>query len=327
MEKLDLKDRKILYELDLHSRQSFRSIGRKVGLSKDVIASRVKKLQEKGIIKFISAEIDWDKLGYSYPRYYYKLQFITPEIKKEIIDCYTNYKHVRTVSSNHGSNDLCVIYSVKNLSEFYNTWGETYLNKYRDYFAKQLFSIITLVKLYKSTFLIEVNKSKNSERFKYNFGGSGKRVEIDNFDLQLLQLIATNARMPMVEIVKKMNSTAKTINNRIKNLIKQGVIQGFSICIDYSKIGYHYFKADVVLKDPKKLPDLIKIIEKNPNLITIQKAIGYVDVEFSFILKNADQLLKIMEELSTKLPNVIKDYTYFYHVDIHKFDTKPVKKI
>ena len=42
MEKLDLKDKKILYELDIDCRQSFRSIGRKVGLSKDVVATRVK---------------------------------------------------------------------------------------------------------------------------------------------------------------------------------------------------------------------------------------------------------------------------------------------
>ena len=30
MEKIDLKDRKILYHLDLNSRESFRSIGKKV---------------------------------------------------------------------------------------------------------------------------------------------------------------------------------------------------------------------------------------------------------------------------------------------------------
>jgi len=58
MEKLDLKDKKILYELDIDSRQSFRSIGRKVGLSKDVVASRVKKLQEIGIIKRFFARYD-----------------------------------------------------------------------------------------------------------------------------------------------------------------------------------------------------------------------------------------------------------------------------
>jgi len=48
MEKLDLKDRKILYHLDLDSRQPFRSIGRKVGLSKDAVVSRVKNFKKKG---------------------------------------------------------------------------------------------------------------------------------------------------------------------------------------------------------------------------------------------------------------------------------------
>lgn len=65
MEKLDLKDRKILYHLDLDSRQSFRSLGKKVGLSKDIVASRVKKLQEKGIIKGFFAVVDYSKLGYN----------------------------------------------------------------------------------------------------------------------------------------------------------------------------------------------------------------------------------------------------------------------
>jgi DNA-binding Lrp family transcriptional regulator len=51
MEKLDVKDRKILYHLDLDSRQPFSQLGKKVGLSKDLVAYRVKKLHERGIIK------------------------------------------------------------------------------------------------------------------------------------------------------------------------------------------------------------------------------------------------------------------------------------
>ena len=37
MEQVDLKDRKILYELDLNCRQSNAQIGKKVGLSKEVV--------------------------------------------------------------------------------------------------------------------------------------------------------------------------------------------------------------------------------------------------------------------------------------------------
>ena len=70
MEKLDLKDRKILYVLDLDSRQSFRSIGRKVGLSKDIVTNRVKKLQEKGIIKRFFTYYDILQLGLNFLRFY-----------------------------------------------------------------------------------------------------------------------------------------------------------------------------------------------------------------------------------------------------------------
>ena len=55
MYKLDKKDKDILYELDLNSRQSFNQIGRKIKLSKEVVQYRIKQL-EKVKIKFIIAK-------------------------------------------------------------------------------------------------------------------------------------------------------------------------------------------------------------------------------------------------------------------------------
>ena len=43
MVKIDLKDRKILYELDNYSRQSLSNIGKKVGLHKNVVLYRIKR--------------------------------------------------------------------------------------------------------------------------------------------------------------------------------------------------------------------------------------------------------------------------------------------
>ena len=60
---VDVKDRKILYQLDVNSRQSFRSIGRKVGLSKDAVFRRIKRLQEEGIIIRFITLFDYLRLG------------------------------------------------------------------------------------------------------------------------------------------------------------------------------------------------------------------------------------------------------------------------
>ena len=48
---LDIKDRKILAELDKNSRQSLKKIGKKVRLSPEVVFHRMKKLEKSGVIK------------------------------------------------------------------------------------------------------------------------------------------------------------------------------------------------------------------------------------------------------------------------------------
>ena len=50
MDSLDVKDRRILYELDFNSRQSNSKIGKKVGLHKNVVNYRIKRMEKNGII-------------------------------------------------------------------------------------------------------------------------------------------------------------------------------------------------------------------------------------------------------------------------------------
>ena len=55
---LDLKDRKNLYHLDLNCRQSNTQIGKKAGLSRQVVEYRIKRMEEEGIIKGYWTNID-----------------------------------------------------------------------------------------------------------------------------------------------------------------------------------------------------------------------------------------------------------------------------
>ena len=56
----------------------------------------------------------------------------------------------------------------------------------------------------------------------------------------------------------------------------------YSIDIDWSKIGYQLYKADIVLKDPKKIHQIIDYIRTNPNLFCRMASLGYVDLELIF---------------------------------------------
>jgi DNA-binding Lrp family transcriptional regulator len=55
---------RVLEEYLRDSRQSIREVARKVGVSSGTVASRLKEMEDSGIIRRYSAILDYEKLGY-----------------------------------------------------------------------------------------------------------------------------------------------------------------------------------------------------------------------------------------------------------------------
>jgi Lrp/AsnC family leucine-responsive transcriptional regulator len=318
MEKLDIKDQKIVYYLDLNSRQSFSQIGKKVGLHKDSVAHRVKRLQEKGIIVRFNTLIDSLKLGYTCIRFYLNFQYITPEIKNEIIDHFVDFKRTQLVASPEGGFELCVFMLAKNVIEIHSFWQKT-LSKYRDYFSDQIITPFIGENIYPKSFLMD----ETDDRTNLIVKRGGETVDYDNLDFQILQLLARNSRIQTLDIAKELNTTSATITNRISRLIDKGVILRFHITINWEIIGYKWFKADLYLKDYNKLHQIIKYLEANPYLAYIDKTFGYADLELELIVKNINQLKQIIEDISFKFPSMIRNHTYFSVANSHKWVDMP----
>ncbi len=325
MPKIDLKDRKILYQLDLNARKSLAEIGKKVGLPKNVVAYRINRLQELGIIKNFYTVIDASKLGYISLRFYLVFQYATPEIQEEIINYFVKNRYTYWIGSVEGRFDLVVIMWIKDLNDFYTFWEET-LKKYRDYFQDQLFTIYIQLLHYRYSYLLKgiaTNTKLLDDRQKFEITGGGKKVNIDDLDFQILKLIASDARIPVTEIAKKANTTAAIATYRIKKLIKSGVIQGFRTNIDIYNLNLQHFKVDIYLKDYKKIKEITNYIKLNPHLIYIDKSAGISDLELEFHLQNLEELHKIMKDLIIKFPNSIKNYKHFIIPKTHKVNYMP----
>jgi DNA-binding Lrp family transcriptional regulator len=320
MVKIDSKDREILYQLDLNSRQSFAEIGNIVGLSKTVVAYRVNKLIENGIIKTFYTVIDAFKLGYISFRIYLVYQYMTQQKEKEIIDYFISQKLTWWTISAEGRFDLALIMWVKDINDFYSFWEET-LKRFRDYFMEQQFSAYIQLYTYRYSYLLD--DVKKSDRTKFEITGGGAQVMIDELDFRLLRLIAPHARMPVKEIANRLNTTVAVVNYRIKKLIKEGVIQGFRSDMDLSQLGYQFFKADIDLKDYKQRGKLINYAKTNPHLVRIDKSVGISDLELEYHVLSLEQFHEIMKDLTNKFPNIIKKYRYVYASKLHKMNYMP----
>src|SRR3989344_5998754 len=84
--KLDLKDKKILFELDFNARMPYSQLAKKVGLSKQGAENKVNNLIKKGVIKGFYPVVNVLKLGYHYCRLSLTLQNMTEKDYQEIVD-------------------------------------------------------------------------------------------------------------------------------------------------------------------------------------------------------------------------------------------------
>ena len=321
MVKLDLKDRKILYELDLNCRQSNSNIGKKVGLKRDVVTYRIKKMQDDGIIKNFLTDIDTFKLGYNVFRIYINLQYMNPEIKKEIIQYFVDYKDSWAVISVKSEIDLAIIIWVRNIFDFYQFWEKT-LDIYEDYFAKYSISIYIQGDVYKKSYLLPDFEDKTDRKL-YSVNCGGNPIKIDLLDYKLLNEIAVNARVPLIVLAQKFECSSQSINYRLKNLVESGVIKGFRVDIDLSKIGLQRFKPNIFLKDHRLKKQIYDYLKNKSYLDYMNFAIGWADLGPEIVVKDYDELLKIMDEINERFSGAIKKQFFFITDTIHKLRCLP----
>jgi len=314
---IDLKDRKILYQLSLNARQSLKQIGKKVDLSKNTVDYRIKKLEKYGIIQNYYTFIDGIRLGYTVIRIYFIFQYITDDIKKEIIDYFVKTKSAVVIYTLQGGYDFEVVFWIKDLNSFYTYWQET-LKKYGDFFQDQTLSLYIKYITHKLSFIISDLKGINHSKYIDIMGGK-KPVEVDDIDIKILKIISSNARIPLVTISEKIGMSPEAIKYRINKLKRIEIIKGFRANIDHTKLGYQYFKLDIYLKDYSQRNKIINHIRNNIYLFSIDVTTGSSHLEFEFFVKDLSHLNEIMGEINKKFPGSMRNFKYFNFKEVHKY--------
>lgn len=325
MDQLDVKDRKILYQLNLNCRQSNTQIGKRVGLSKQVVDYRIKKMEVEGIIYGYQTVINSFKLGYDVYRYYVTFQNATQKIKDEMINFLIQYKDMWTVYSASGLFDLGIVMWVKNIKKFQLFWEE-FNDKYGDYLSDKIYSVLLYLHYYNHSFLLPKNSDK-ADRDNFILVGHEPEVEIDKLDYDLLNIIVLNARKPVVDIAKQLNCSSQTVNYRIKNLMDKGIIKSFKAGIDYSKLNLHQIGLGIWLRKLSNRRDIWKIFGDNPNVVYILTCAGYADIQIEMIIDSLDTLEDFMYEISEQFQDSIRKFNYFTLKNRYLFRCLPDMKV
>ena len=317
---LDLKDRKILYQLDTDCRQTNNEIGKKVGLSKQVVDYRIKRFLKEGIIPRFATVVDTYKLGFSKYKIYLSLENASKEVIKQMIDFLKSHDKTEWIATCSGRWDIIAGYIVKDIYEFNDAVKELD-EKFSQYIAIRETAISLGVPHWRKEYLLN-NKEPHRVIMQ---GGQRGDYKIDKTDEEILKLLVNNARMLITEIAQKLKTTPRVINYRIKNLKKDKIILINRIFLDLNKFNWIYCKALLKFKSltNQKYNQFSQHCNNLNNLTYIINSIGSWDVELDFEIEDFNKFNQVMLELRDKFSDIIKHYDFVIVMNEDKLDYYP----
>lgn len=318
--KLDLKDRKILYELDFHARDSYNQLAKKVGLSKQGVEYRINNLIKRGVIKGFYPVINVPKLGFIYLRVLLTLQNASEVEKNKIIEHLKKDKRVFWLFEMQGTFDLLVVVWSKTIDGL-RTFVEELEMKYGNFIKKRVESIMTNVIHYRYRFLTD---SKKIEEI--HMKETEKRVEIDKKDELILNILSRNPRVSLVEMSKSVKESPKTIAYRIAKLEKEKLIEAYRPIINHNLLGLTYYKIFINLNkvSEEQSLKLKQHIISNPQVIYLVEGISMQgDLDIEMMVNSNQELFDFIKDLRNKFPKLIAEYSTLVFIDTLKVKYLP----
>ena len=313
--KLDVKDKKLLYELDINSRKSNSEIGKKIRLNKNTVSYKIKRLENEKVILSYYTVIDNARLGYYSFRCYAKFFNTNKEQEQRLLDWLIKNPRVGVVSRIETIYDFGFMIWVKDSYEFEKFWYELKSN-FREFFWNERVDVFTSAYNFRRKYLISTN-----EKSEYDFIGTNKPVKHDSLDLEILKILSKNARIPLIEIAERLKTPERTIAFRIKQLEKNKIIQSYRVNLNYEKLGIEYFKVNIHLNKVPERKLLLEFAASNPNIIYYDITNNDYDYELDIEIQDRKELIKLLEELKTKFQ--VRDLEILSFKEYYKLELIP----
>ena len=133
---------------------------------------------------------------------------------------------------------------------------------------------------------------------------------LDGDNLIITGFLGTGKTSAGQEIARRLgNVTARTVTNRIDNLVDQGIIHIRSI-VNPDKVGYSMLAYVFIEVEPGNLRRVAEHLDKLPQISYVAFATGETDIVTKVRARNIQELYDFVIEVLGKIPGVRHTQTY-----------------
>ena len=134
-------------------------------------------------------------------------------------------------------------------------------------------------------------------------------TNIEDIDLRILSLLQGDCRLSFNKLAKKLGVSVGTAFNHVKRLEKKGIIEGYTLSLDFSKIGFNLTVIVMIQAEGKFLTDVENELSKSANIIAVYDVTGNYDAVAVAKFKDRASLNVFIKNLLS-LPHVRRTVTH-----------------
>jgi len=322
-EHLDIKERKIIAQLDKNCRQSITSVAKKVGLSNQLTNYHVNNLiQNKTISRFLTI-FNFRKLGYDVYYVLVEFQNLTRDKEGEILKYIGNNPTIAWLITTYGKWNLVFCVMAKTTSDFNDVLRDI-LGKYNPFIKDHMF-VIAIENIHSTKdYLLEHDPTESLVDPKM----SKRDIFVpDEIDLKVMNRLYLNPRESIIDIANHTKLHKDTVASRIKRLVENKVILKFTLEINPNIINYewHLLFLEFSQIDLKREEVLKEFLARHRNVTFITTTVGKWNLLIDFHVCDYEHLYQLIYELKDKFGDMIKSYDNVRIKQIHKCTFLPEK--
>ncbi len=119
--------------------------------------------------------------------------------------------------------------------------------------------------------------------------------QLDTLDYKILKLIASNARIPFLEVARECNVSGAAIHQRVQKLTNLGIIKGSEYTLDSNRIGFETCAyIGIYLQSPGQFSEVMEKLTKIPEVVECHFTTGKYDMFIKIYARNNKHLLEII---------------------------------
>jgi DNA-binding Lrp family transcriptional regulator len=278
-------------------------------LSKDAVKYRISKMQERGLILAFYPQIDFSMLGFSK----FQMKLLLDESRKEeqvkMLDALKKHPNVRSIIEFSDRWDVEVSVLARSLKDF-DAIDIGLTENFRDVIhQKDNVAVVKnfLVDLCPLEFQLDKSYLEKLKELPFQ---EKPQLKVDDKDLQILKQLSLDCRASTYEIQRHVKLSADAIGLRIKRMVKSGLIEKFTIALNFSMLGYHMysFEADIVSINSEDEKRLIEFAIYHPFIFSAKKMLGFYDVIIKIMSKSPRDTHTTIEAVKQHFSSVIREY-------------------